>query len=76
MAEECFHVFAKKALAAILILDHLKGHREAIDNVQRCLAEHPEIDIETFHKRFNALERKHRLLIAKITLNETTKKSN
>ena len=59
-----------------LILDHLKGHREAIDNVQRCLAEHPEIDIETFHKRFNALERKHRLLIAKITLNETTKKSN
>lgn len=59
-----------------VILNHLKEHREAIDNVQRCLSEHPEIDIETFHERFNELERKHRRLIALITLNETTKKSN
>lgn len=59
-----------------VILNHLKEHREAIDNVQRCLSEHPEIDFETFHERFNALERKHRRLIALITLNETTKKSN
>ena len=63
-------------LRKAVILNHLKEHRKAIDNVQRCLAEHPEIDIETFHKRFNALERKHRRLIALITLNETTKKSN
>ena len=30
-----------------VILNHLKEHREAIDNVQRCLSEHPEIDFET-----------------------------
>ena len=59
-----------------LILDHLKGHREAIDNVQNCLAIHPDVTIENFHKRFNDLEQKHKLLIAQITLNETTKKSN
>ena len=59
-----------------VILNHFKEHREAIDNVQRCLSEHPDIDIETFHERFNALERKHRRLIALITLYVTTKKSN
>lgn len=59
-----------------VILNHIKEHRKAIDNVQNCLANHPGINIETFHKRFNALERKHRRLIALITLYETTKKSN
>jgi len=59
-----------------IVLEHIKEHREAIDNVQTCLAYHPEIDLETFQKRFNALERKHRRLIATITLYETTKKSN
>ena len=59
-----------------VILDHLKGHREAIDNIQRCLASHPEIDIKTFHEKFNAFEQQHRRLIALITLNETIKKSN
>jgi hypothetical protein len=59
-----------------VILNHIKKHREAIDNVQNCLAIHPDVTIEIFHKRFNDLEQKHKLLIAQITLNETTKKSN
>ena len=63
-------------LRKAVILNHIKEHRKAIDNVQTCLAYHPEIDLETFQERFNALERKHRRLIATITLYETTKKSN
>ena len=58
------------------ILEHVRQHRIAIDNVQECLSIHPDIDVETFHKKFNALERQHKGLIARITLNETRKKSN
>tara|TARA_Y100000592_G_scaffold91825_1_gene152559 strand:- start:303 stop:527 length:225 start_codon:yes stop_codon:yes gene_type:complete len=63
-------------LRKAVILNHIKEHRKAIDNVQICLAQHPGIDVQTFHERFNALERQHRRLIATITLHETTKKSN
>ena len=63
-------------LRKAVILNHIKHHREATDNVQKCLAQHPGIDLETFQRRFNALEREHKMLIAKITLYETTKTSN
>lgn len=58
------------------ILEHVRQHRIAIDNIQECLTRHPDIDINSFHRKFNALERQHKKLIARITLNETKKKSN
>ena len=59
-----------------IVLEHIEEHRKATDRIQQCLAQHPGISVERFQERFNALERKHRRLIATITLYETTKKSN
>ena len=57
-------------------MEHVKQHRIAIDNLQECLTRHPDVDILTFHKKWNQLERQHKRLIARITLNESKKKSN
>lgn len=59
-----------------VISRHVAKHRHATTDIQHKLAEHPGIGIDEFHKRFNNLEKKHKHLIAKITLHEATKDSN
>lgn len=59
-----------------VILRHVAKLRKETDNVQRCMAEHPGISLETFQRRFNELEKRHRKTIAKITLYEAEKTRN
>jgi len=59
-----------------VILRHVAKLRKETDNVQRCMAEHPGISLETFQRRFNELERNYKHNIAKITLYEAEKTRN
>jgi hypothetical protein len=51
-------------------------HRAETTKLQTAMANHPDFGINEFHRKFNKLEKRHKLLIAKITLHEATKKCN
>ena len=55
---------------------HIDRHRAEITRLQTAMANHPGFGINEFHRKFNKLEKRHKLLIAKITLHEATKKCN
>ena len=55
---------------------HVDIHRAETTRLQTLLANHSGFGIKEFHRKFNKLEKSHKLLIAKITLYEATKKCN
>ena len=59
-----------------VISRHVVKHRAETTRLQTAMANHPEFGIKEFHRKFNKLEKRHNLLIAKITLYESTKKCN
>jgi len=59
-----------------VITRRLANYRNKIDSYQNKLAKDDSISLEEFQKRFNKFEKKYKLLIAKLTLHESTKASN
>ena len=59
-----------------VISRHIVKHRAETTRLQTAMANHDEYGIIEFHRKFNELEKRHKLLIAKITLHEATKKCN
>jgi len=58
-----------------VISRHVAQHRRATTKVQKYMANHTGISLDKFHNKFNELEKRHKNLIAKITLHEATKTS-
>jgi len=59
-----------------VVSSHIDRHRAETTRLQTAMANHPGFGIKEFHRKFNKLEKRHNLLIAKITLYESAKKCN